>query len=41
MVCLQFIFYNVRDIKREGKGDGYLILHLSFLLKLIKEAFYM
>lgn len=40
MMCLQFIFYNVRDIKGEWKGDGYLILRLSFLLKLIKAAFH-
>lgn len=30
---------NVRDIKREGKGDGYLILHLSFLLSSLKQHF--
>lgn len=39
MMCLQFTFYNVRDIKREGKGGGCLILYLSLLLKLIKTAF--
>lgn len=39
MMCLQFTFYDVRDIKRKGKGGGCLILHLSLLLKLIKTAF--
>lgn len=41
MMCLQFTFYNVGNFKREGKGAGWLILHLSFFLKLIKTAFCM